>query len=518
LGVAVFAWRRLLYRPAKLLSALMACVAIWAFASAIEGGVIGISAKVFWSKAAYLGFVFVAPLAFLFILTYIDRWSLIRPLILIFLGGLSVITLLLAWTNEFHGLIWSGFRQGFAGANVLIYDHGPWYWVFISFHYALFTIALILMAGDIRNATAPYKQQMYAIILATLIPAIGGGVYLLNISPIPGLDWSPVSTLFSGIIFAYIIYRYKFLDLVPVARAALVEHMLDGIIVLDDRQRILDINPYARNILPNGQSIQIGSRLPDAVPEFSNYSQKGESASQTLSINLTTERTRYIDVRFSTISEKSAGVNCVLLILRDITKRKTIEIELGKANKQLEERLAEIQKLQTLLQEESIRDPLTNLYNRRYLEDILEREFARANRDQYPVGIVMLDIDHFKKVNDSKGHVFGDFVLQQLSDLLLARFRLEDIICRYGGEEFLIVMPGISMENAYSRVDAFRKELEQTLLDNNGETVQITISGGVAMYPENGETIDSVVSAADRAMYRAKEAGRNQIFCMALPV
>ena len=141
LVVAVQSWQRREYKPAYILSLLMVCVAFWSFGGAIEAGIVGQANKIFWSKVAYIGFVFVAPLAFLFILIYSDRWTLFRPITVIFLGAISATTLILAWTNEYHGLIWSGFHPGSQAANVLIYDHGLWYWVFISFHYALFTIA-----------------------------------------------------------------------------------------------------------------------------------------------------------------------------------------------------------------------------------------------------------------------------------------------------------------------------------------------------------------------------------------
>jgi diguanylate cyclase (GGDEF)-like protein len=494
-------------------------VAIWSFGGAIEAGIVGMANKILWSKIAYIGFTFVAPLAFLFILVYSDRWALFRPITVILLCSVSVITLILAWTNEYHGLIWSGFRPGSSALNVLIYEHGLWYWIFISFHYALFTISLLLLIGNLKQSPAPYRQQIISVCIATLIPAFGGAAYLLRISPIPGLDWTPISTVFTGLIFAYTIFRHKFLDLVPVARAALVEQMLDGLIVLDDQQRIIDINPSARNMLPGGQSIKIGACLAEAVPDLNFYgSGKGNNSTQTLAIRTTGEKSKFIDVRFSLIDGKMKGVNCSLLLFRDITKRKNAEIELNQVNRELETRIEEIQKLQNQLREESIRDPLTGLYNRRYLEDAVEREFARALRDQYPVGIIMVDIDHFKKVNDSFGHISGDVVLQKLANLFLNSFRLEDIICRFGGEEFIIVMPATSAFTAIERVEEFRITLENTVMDILGNPIHITISAGVSVFPDDGRSFEDVIHAADQAMYKAKAAGRNQIIAATVSI
>jgi diguanylate cyclase (GGDEF)-like protein len=168
------------------------------------------------------------------------------------------------------------------------------------------------------------------------------------------------------------------------------------------------------------------------------------------------------------------------------------------------------------LREESIRDPLTGLYNRRYLDDALEREFSRAKRDNYPVGIIMMDIDHFKKVNDTYGHIVGDVVLQKLAQMLGAKFRREDIICRFGGEEFLVVMPETSANNAFEKIEDFRKDLENIVIEAAGQQIKLTISGGVAMYPFDGIVIDDIIQSADQAMYKAKAAGRNQV--IATPV
>jgi diguanylate cyclase (GGDEF)-like protein len=224
-----------------------------------------------------------------------------------------------------------------------------------------------------------------------------------------------------------------------------------------------------------------------------------------------------VDVRMTLISGNKPGVNCSLLILRDITKRKNIEDSLNKANQELEKRITEIQILQNQLKEESIRDPLTRLYNRRYMEDALQREFAHATRDGYPVSIIMADIDHFKKVNDTYGHAAGDEVLEQLSRTFMANFRMEDIVCRYGGEEFLIVMPETTAETAFLRIDNLRQQLESSDLNVTGAALRITLSAGIAVYPAEGSTIDEVVQKADQAMYRAKKEGRNRVIAGGFP-
>ncbi len=512
-NIGISAWQRRYYQTGKILTFFMLSIAIWAFCSGIEAISIGLSHKIFWSKMEYLGFVWAAPLSFLFILAYTNHWNWIKPPFLTVIGTISLLTLVLAWTNEYHGLIWNAFHLGDKSLNVIIYGHGTWFWIYIIFQFCLYCLNVVVLIRELRYQKPPYREQTITILLATLVPAVAGIAYSFNISFIPGLDWMPIFTFFTGLMFTWSIYYYRLLDLVPIAREALVEQMLDGMVVLDEQQRIIDINPSARKMIKKGDTIKIGDNLSSVLPELcaSLNGSKNPSATQMLSLHESHSTLRYVDVRFTVIKGMKAGTNCSLLILRDITRRKTIEDSLNQANQELEKRIEEIQKLQNQLREESIRDPLTNLYNRRYLEDSLQREFARADRDQYPISIIMADIDHFKQVNDTFGHSVGDEVLQQLSEILHSSFRLEDIICRYGGEEFIIVMPATTSETAFIRTENFRTTLENTVMNLSGQKVRITLSAGIAVYPEDGSSVDDVIRVADRALYQAKSAGRNRV-------
>ncbi|NLF49875.1 MAG: diguanylate cyclase [Leptolinea sp.] len=511
--VSVVAWQRQYRHSGKMLTLFMLSIAVWALGSGVEVGVTAFTTKILWSKITYFGFVFAAPLCFLFIFSYTNNWKWIKTPYLIVIALMSLITLLLAWTNEYHGLIWSAFIPGDRQLNILIYEHGVWFWVFELFQLVLYVISLTILLKDLRVQKSPYREQTLTIIIATLMPAVAGVLYSLNISPIPGLDWMPIFTFFTGFLFTWSLYHHHLLDLVPVARDVLVDQMLDGMILLDDQHRIIDINPSARNMIRNGEKIKIGDTLSDTMPDFYASLTRGDgrSSTQILSFKETTTNNRFVDVRFTLIQREKNSINCSLLILRDITKRKNIEDSLNQANRELEIRLEEIQNLQAKLREESIRDPLTNLYNRRYLEDSLRREFAHAHREKFPVSIIMIDIDHFKRVNDTHGHTVGDRVLQELSNLLVASFRTEDIVCRYGGEEFIVVMPGASARIAFQRTEDFRKALEEKTMSISKKQINITISAGVAVYPSDGETVDLVISEADKSLYQAKASGRNRV-------
>jgi diguanylate cyclase (GGDEF)-like protein/PAS domain S-box-containing protein len=169
-------------------------------------------------------------------------------------------------------------------------------------------------------------------------------------------------------------------------------------------------------------------------------------------------------------------------------------------------------KLREALLEQSIRDPLTELYNRRYMEEALNQQLSRVTRQLHPLGLIMIDIDHFKNFNDTHGHAAGDALLRELGRLLQSHIRGGDVACRYGGEEFLLIMPDASLEAAHQRAVLLQQEAKKLRVQDAGQSLDgITLSLGVAIYPEHGRSIDSVLRAADAALYRAKQEGRDRV-------
>ncbi|MGA9980633.1 MAG: diguanylate cyclase [Candidatus Sulfotelmatobacter sp.] len=169
-------------------------------------------------------------------------------------------------------------------------------------------------------------------------------------------------------------------------------------------------------------------------------------------------------------------------------------------------------RLREALRSQSVKDPLTGLYNRRYLEETLEREIRRAARAEQALGILMLDLDHFKKFNDTYGHDAGDTVLREAGAFLTKSIRVEDTVCRFGGEEFVIVLPTANAEASRSRAERIRSKLrELTVLHQGLSMGRITVSIGVAELPANGTSAAELLAAADAALYRAKRAGRDQV-------
>jgi len=169
-------------------------------------------------------------------------------------------------------------------------------------------------------------------------------------------------------------------------------------------------------------------------------------------------------------------------------------------------------RLREALRNQSIRDSVTGLFNRRYLEETLEREVHRSARTGQDLSVIMFDLDHFKSFNDTFGHTAGDFVLRNVGSLLSRNTRLDDIACRYGGEEFVIILPNANLEDSEMRAEQLRAEVKNLEVTHLGRPLgPITISVGVANFPQHGSSPTQLIARADAALYQAKKAGRDRV-------
>lgn len=177
----------------------------------------------------------------------------------------------------------------------------------------------------------------------------------------------------------------------------------------------------------------------------------------------------------------------------------------------LQHQIQEINQLQGLLKEQALRDSLTGLYNRHQLAEVLPRESARCQRHDHPLSLVLIDVDHFKRINDRLGHQVGDEVLRQVAQRLMDNTRASDWCFRYGGEEFLLVLPQTTIEDAWQKTEALRQDFATSPLKCADIEVMLTVSAGLASFPTDGTDMDALISAADKALYRAKHQGRNRV-------
>jgi diguanylate cyclase len=185
------------------------------------------------------------------------------------------------------------------------------------------------------------------------------------------------------------------------------------------------------------------------------------------------------------------------------------EQSLQSAYDALQQRMNEIHVLQSQLTEQASRDPLTGLFNRRYLDATIEREVARCKREGHPLSVILIDIDHFKSINDTYGHQAGDQVLRTLAQMFQAR--ATDVACRYGGEEFLLLLPSMPLEVARERAEQLRMLFAGTTIVFGEFRIRVTLSAGLAAYPGHGISPEELIRSADTALYRAKAEGRDRV-------
>ncbi len=254
--------------------------------------------------------------------------------------------------------------------------------------------------------------------------------------------------------------------------------------------------------------------LPEYLPELSRLEAQSRETLQSFEMEIRQKHAVSGEVRWillrSTPRRRPDGSTVWYGVQIDITERKRNETLLEEVNELLRVHLLEIEQLHEELLEQAIRDPLTGLYNRRYMHDIFRQEFSRARRENYPVSVIMMDMDELKTLNDTCGHHFGDRALQAFAFHLQSMTRKEDIICRYGGDEFTVILSKAFPKDAVKRVEEWRKAMNNHPLEIEGKNgVTIKFTAGIASYPAHGVTLEEIVNYADVALYRAKARGRN---------
>ena len=286
----------------------------------------------------------------------------------------------------------------------------------------------------------------------------------------------------------------------------LFEAAQDGILILDaETGMITDVNPFLIDMLGYSREEFLEKRLW----EFSAFKdvEASQEAFEALQKNefiryedlpLRAKSGKLMDVEFVSNVYLVGGEKVIQCNIRDISERKQAQDALVKS--------------EAVLREQSVRDHLTGIFNRRYLEETLERELLRASRNHLSVGLIMLDVDDFKRFNDSYGHAAGDAILRELGNLLLEHVRGEDIPSRYGGDEFIIVLPDASLDVTRERADRLCEHARHLSIQLDGQALQtITLSGGVASYPKDGSTAEALLKTADDALYSAKREGRGRV-------
>lgn len=334
---AAFCWRRRNIAGGLSLTLMLLALAVWAFGDIFEMATVQLSQKILWAKLAYLGTVSASPLLFSFALEYShhEKWLTKRNRII--LWSISSIALILALTNEWHGLIWTSFTLSPTDPTMYIYGHGLGFWVEIAYLYTLLFGALFVLGKMYITHTGTWRQQIGLVILGSVAPLLVSIIDLTGANPIPGLDLTPTAFTFTGGVIAWSLFYYQLLDLVPIARDLLVENMNDGVVVLDTQHRIVDVNPAAKRILANtplrlGQPFELATAL---------MAQSDNLKEWLTEIKLSSSPLCYLELNAIPLYSRHKRLTGHLIFLRDITQRKSMQVTLQEMNTNLEHLVSE---------------------------------------------------------------------------------------------------------------------------------------------------------------------------------
>lgn len=457
----------------------------------------------FWGKLIFLGVVLVPAGFLVWTARYTKKDGWVSPFTIALLCIEPVVFNLMVWTDHWHGL--------FSGTYVSTGKLGIAFMVHTLYSYVLLLIGAVMLVMNWLQMPPAYKKQSFLVLLG-LILSFAANALTIALLPVLRLDFSPLGFMIAGAIFTYAQLRHRLFDIMPVARHRVVDGMRDGVVVTDNDSRVIDMNPSAQKLLGTTLGSALGRPVADVLPVWKDMEQQLISENDAhLEFFMDNDERHSIDLTMTVMQDRRNQPGGMLAILRDVTHVKKIEKDLRETNKELTRKIEEIQALQEMLRQQAIRDPLTGLYNRRFLEETLARELAQAVRVNEPLSVAMMDIDLFKSINDTYGHPVGDLFLMALGDLLAHKIRGGDVACRFGGEEFVVVMPGASLEAAALRVNEFRQAFGAQALNIDGKEIRVTFSAGVAGFPLHGSDDKSIMAAADHALYAAKEAGRNRV-------
>lgn len=507
---AAVTWRRRRRTPAApALVVVMVGLTYWSSCLLLASSVSDAQLQLALNLAIYPGVAAVVAGTFCIFLAIADReWRLTRrTALLLAMEPVAVVTA--AATQPWHGLFLTSTKQ--TGAPPLLsFVPGPLFWTHAAYSYLLIGVAVGFGIRGWRRATPFYRRQITTVLVGALASSVGS----LGLQVYSGggaqVDTAPVFFIVTGLAAVWGLLRRGLLDVVPVARGRVLDTIGDAVMVTDGQGRVVDVNEAGQVLLrylrPDLGEV-VGS---DAMEVLGHWLPlvPGTAAEHTAVVD---GEQVDLDVRVTALRDRDDRVVGTVLVARDVTVLNRQHRALVDANAELREHVETIEALRSHLAEQAVRDELTGLHNRRHLVTVLEEEIPRALREGSPLSVVLLDVDHFKSVNDRHGHGVGDALLREVAAALAAVTRQGDTVARYGGEEFVAVLCGADARTAAVRADQMRRACKDASVDSVEGPVSRSISVGIATLPDCGRDYRELLGSADRALYEAKAAGRDRV-------
>ena len=484
------AWARRSAPGAPTSIPLMLSLALWAAAYALELTRSGEAARLFWFNARFVGLV-LAPVFF-----HVSAWLYAHDGELPPAGHLFTLAVLVvaeisfAWTNPWHRLLLAD--GGPVPGGVPLERLRIGYWATVLLACFLLACGTLSLLQRLRRFSTLFAGQALSLVIAVLIPWLTSFLHCLGLFPLGGLDPVPATFTLSAALYAWAIHRFQLFDIVPVAHDRVVHSMPDAVVVLDERDRMVDLNPAAERLLGLPGAGTRGKAAGDVLAAWPQLLQRyREGAENRSEISLDWGRQkRWLELQVSPLSRtRRDGVGRVL-VAHDVTERRRME---------------------EALRYSSLHDRLTGLPNRSFLLTRLKSALARSRRrPDSCFALLFLDLDRFKVVNDNLGHFLGDQLLIAVSGKLLACVREPDTVARLGGDEFVILLEEIQSEEDALKVTRRIQETLSAPFTISGHELFTSASVGVAVAGPAYAGVEDILRDADMAMYQAKAGGRSR--------
>jgi diguanylate cyclase (GGDEF)-like protein/PAS domain S-box-containing protein len=612
--------------------------------------------RILLGKLSYMGAICATSLFFVFILEYIDSpgWLTWRNAVL--LAVFPVIMLVLMWTNDWHSLVWSSITPDPQILNLLVYKLGPVGYFKVGYDYLLALIGIgMLIRVHVRSPKNTWPR-LGLILVGALLPLVAGVLDIAHVEIIPAIQLTPIAFSLSGILLAYGIFRVQIFALLPVARDLLIENMRDGVLVLDGKNRVVDINRAAQKIIGISAADIIGrsaSNMPDGWPAAVMLDASQPTIRKEIQIQQPIPL--FLDLQITSIASRNKKIGGRLIVFRDNTARRKNELELARRAEEflvinrintiitsgldldhvlkilheqcsivvpsdvfyvalydevtdlihlplyfekeyqthpprdlhkqpgltghiietkqtlyitdvlqqssnipslirmggdptrsyigiplvLREKVIGVMSVQSYepnaytsnqirmleavamqagiaienarlygeVQRLAIVDELTGVYNFRGLMELGRREVERARRFSRPLTALFFDIDGFRNFNNIYSHATGNIVLEAVAERCRSVLRSVDILARYGGDEFVILLPETDVAAALAIASRLSEEVAATKVQTKHGVLSVTISLGLATLKEGVNDVGILVDHANRAEHRAKEKG-----------
>jgi len=484
-------------RGTRIWGLAMFFIAIWSAGDGLEILMADLSYKLVFLRISYLGVIGTIVFWSYFVIVYSNNDRLLPPKAKIILLILPVLSYLSVFLLHLHPYFFKSIELvSIKGISALSIQRGPIFWVWAVFAYCAVFGSVVLLIQAILRFPLQFHGQIYLLIIAGMLPLIPNFLYITGHNFIKPFDPSALAFTVSGLMVGLSFRRFRFLDILPVAHDLVFEHVNCGVVVIDNRGVVLDINPAAEKITNRLQKDTVGQPIQQTFSEHSHllYVFLNEMKEP----NEVKVGPDVYEIRQTPLIDTAGEDIGRIILIYDITALKNTENKLSAANEKLKKIAGT--------------DPLTQLSNRRNFFELADRELSRAQRHQKHFSLILIDLDNFKEVNDAHGHVRGDMVLKETARCLGLYSRRGDILGRYGGDEFIVLAYEADEMEARVIAERYREKIPSHLARLEHIDIPVTLSIGVATYhKEEGITLKILLERSDSAMYESKKGGRNQV-------